>query len=205
MRNRFIALALLASILLSGACTQSKVNLYSFEIMGQGDKVVPVDSYRGDVVLIVNSASRCGFTPQYSELEGLYEKYRERGFEILDFPCNQFGGQSPESDEETTQFCQLNYGTQFAQLKEIEVNGPNESPLYTWLKSQKGFEGFDKDHPRASVLNERLLASDPDYASKPDIKWNFTKFLIDRKGDVVARFEPTADMEEIEKIINELL
>ena len=161
--------------------------------------------FKNKVVLVVNTASKCGFTPQYAELEKLYENYRENGFEIIDIPCNQFGGQSPESDEETTKFCQLNYGTTFPQMKKSEVNGPTELPLYTWLKAEQGFNGFDKGHKLSEILDTKLREANPDYDKTSDIKWNFTKFLINRDGDVVARFEPTADMKAVERAIEKLL
>lgn len=173
--------------------------------MAQGGKPVKLDTFRGKVVLVVNTASKCGFTSQYSNLEELYKKYHDKGFEILDLPCNQFGGQSPESDAETTQFCQLNYGTEFPQMKKCEVNGAGELPLYTWLKSQQGFKGFDEGHPLSKILDSKLREADADYDKKSDIKWNFTKFLINRQGDVVARFEPTADMAKVEEAIDKLL
>ncbi len=184
---------------------ENSTNIYSFEVGAQGGKTLQLSDLKGKVLLIVNTASKCGFTPQYTELEQLYKSYRENGFEILDFPCNQFGGQSPEDDAERTTFCQLNYGTTFPQLKKIEVNGENESPLYKWLKAERGFEGFDEGHPLSEKLNEILRGADPEYAQKPDIKWNFTKFLVDRNGKVVARFEPTADMKRVEKAIEALL
>ena len=184
---------------------ENSTNIYSFEVGAQGGKTLQLSDLKGKVLLIVNTASKCGFTPQYTELEQLYKSYRENGFEILDFPCNQFGGQSPEDDAERTTFCQLNYGTTFPQLKKIEVNGENESPLYKWLKAERGFEGFDEGHPLSVKLDEILRGADPDYAQKPDIKWNFTKFLVDRNGKVVARFEPTADMKRVEKAIEALL
>jgi glutathione peroxidase len=180
-------------------------SLYDIEVMAQGNKPVKLEEYKGKVLLIVNTASKCGFTPQYADLEALNKRFAERGFAILDFPCNQFHGQSPESDEETTQFCQLNYGTTFPQFKKLEVNGPNESPLYTYLKAQKGFEGFDKDHQLTPILEKLLGEADPDFASKADIKWNFTKFVIDREGNVIARFEPTADMADVEACVASLL
>jgi glutathione peroxidase len=173
--------------------------------MAQGGKPVNLDTFRGKVVLVVNTASKCGFTSQYANLEELYKKYHDKGFEILDLPCNQFGGQSPESDAETTQFCQLNYGTEFPQMKKCEVNGANELPLYTWLKSQQGFKGFDEGHPLSKILDTKLREADADYDKKSDIKWNFTKFLINRSGNVVARFEPTADMAKVEEAIVKLL
>lgn len=186
-------------------CTKGKRSLYDFEVMAQGNRSVSLADYKGKVVLVVNTASRCGFTPQYAELQALYAKYGGRGLEILDFPCNQFGGQSPESDSETTQFCQLNYGTTFPQFKKVEVNGANELPLYTWLKSERGFAGFDEGHKLAPVLDKMLREADADYDKKSDIKWNFTKFLIDRDGNVTARFEPTADMSTVEEAIERLL
>ena len=180
-------------------------SIYDFEVMAVGNKPVKLEEYRGKVLLIVNTASRCGFTPQYAELEELYKRFAERGFEILDFPCNQFANQSPEEDEERVKFCQLNYGTTFQQFNRIDVNGPNESPLYAYLKSQKGFAGFDPNHHLTPILEQRLSEADPDYASKPDIKWNFTKFLVDRNGNVVARFEPMTEMAIVSEAIEALL
>ncbi|MBQ8366576.1 MAG: glutathione peroxidase [Alistipes sp.] len=192
---------------IKACCSAAKgnKNLYDFEVMAVGNKRVSLADYKGKVVLVVNTASKCGFTPQYADLQALYAKYKGRGLEILDFPCNQFGGQSPESDSETVQFCQLNYGTEFPQFKKVEVNGANELPLYTWLKAERGFEGFDEGHNLAPVLDKMLREADADYDKKSDIKWNFTKFLIDREGRVVARFEPTADMARIEEAIERLL
>ena len=190
----------------SCCCSKSdNKSIYDFEIMAQGNKPVQMSDYKGKVVLIVNTASKCGFTPQYADLEALNKRFAEHGFAIIDFPCNQFKEQSPENDEERTQFCQLNYGTTFPQFKKIEVNGENESPLYTWLKAQKGFKGFDKNHPITHILEKLLGEADADYASKSDIKWNFTKFLVDRNGKVVERFEPTADMDSVAKAIEVLL
>ncbi len=190
-----------------GCCcgTKKQKSIYDFEVLAQGSRPVKLDEYKGKVLLIVNSASKCGFTPQYADLEAINKRFESRGFAILDFPCNQFGNQSPESDDETVQFCQLNYGTTFPQFKKIEVNGANESPLYTYLKAQKGFAGFDEGHKLASILDKMLSETDPDYAAKADIKWNFTKFLVDREGNVVARFEPTADMDSVAEAIEALL
>lgn len=188
-----------------GAKDTNKRKLYDFEAKAQDGSVVKLDKYKGDVVLVVNTASQCGFTPHYADLQSLYAKYGAKGFAILDFPCNQFGGQSPESDAETTQFCQLNYGTTFSQLKKVEVNGANELPLYTWLKAEQGFKGFDLDHKLGGVLDKILREANPDYDKSSDIKWNFTKFLIDREGRVVARFEPTTDMAIVDEAIEKLL
>ena len=184
---------------------KSSSSIYDIEVMAQGNKPVKLEEYKGKVLLIVNTASKCGFTPQYADLEVLNKRFADRGFAILDFPCNQFKEQSPEDDEERTKFCQLNYGTTFPQFKKIEVNGANESPLYTFLKAEKGFEGFDSNHTLTPILEKMLGEADPDFASKADIKWNFTKFLVDREGNVVARFEPMTDMDCVAKAIEALL
>ena len=180
-------------------------NVYDFSVKDRRGNDVSLTEYKGKVLLIVNTATRCGFTPQYEELEALYKNYKDQGLEILDFPCNQFGEQAPGTEEEIHQFCTLNYGTEFPQFKKIEVNGENESPLFTFLKSQCGFKGFDKDHKIGALLDQMLSQADPDYASKPDIKWNFTKFLIDRNGKVVDRYEPTTEITVIEEAITKLL
>ena len=180
-------------------------NVYDFTVKDRRGNDVSLNEYKGKVLLIVNTATRCGFTPQYEELEALYKNYRDQGLEILDFPCNQFGEQAPGSEDEIHEFCTLNFGTEFPQFKKIEVNGENELPLYTFLKSKCGFKGFDKDHKIGALLDEMLSKADPDYASKPDIKWNFTKFLIDRKGNVVDRYEPTTAIQVIEDAIKQLL
>ncbi len=180
-------------------------NVYDFTVKDRRGNDVSLTEYKGKVLLIVNTATRCGFTPQYEELEALYKVYKEQGLEILDFPCNQFGQQAPGTEEEIHQFCTLNFGTEFPQFKKIEVNGENEAPLFTFLKSQRGFQGFDKNHKIGALLDEMLSKADADYASKPDIKWNFTKFLIDREGNVVERYEPTTDTKEIEEAIKKLL
>lgn len=189
----------------SCCCAKSDKSIYDIEVMAQGGKSVKLDDYKGKVLLIVNTASKCGFTPQYADLEALNKRFADRGLAILDFPCNQFAGQSPESDEETTQFCQLNYGTTFPQFKKLEVNGANESPLYTYLKAQRGFAGFDPSHKLTPILDKMLSEADPDYAQKADIKWNFTKFLVDREGNVVERFEPMTDMAVVAEAIENLL
>ncbi|MBO4801011.1 MAG: glutathione peroxidase [Bacteroidaceae bacterium] len=179
--------------------------IYDFTVQDKKKNDVSLSQFQGQVLLVVNTASRCGFTPQYEALEAMYERLHDRGLEILDFPCNQFGQQAPGTDEEITQFCQLTYGTKFPQFTKADVNGPEEMPLYTWLKEQKGFEGFDEGNQLTPLLNDMLAKADPDFASKPDIKWNFTKFLIDREGHVVARFEPTHDMADVERQVEALL
>ena len=167
-----------------------------------GDK--QMKDFEGKVVLVVNTATGCGFTPQYKELEEMYEKYHEKGLEIVDVPCNQFAGQTPGTDDEIHEFCSLKYKTQFPQMKKSDVNGENELPLYTFLKSEKGFEGFGAG-PVALAMKAMLKKQDKDYKKKPDIKWNFTKFVIDREGNVVARFEPTNSMSDLDKCIASLI
>ncbi|MBR0484787.1 MAG: glutathione peroxidase [Oscillospiraceae bacterium] len=156
-------------------------SIYDFTMKDVDGNMIPLSDYKGKVLLIVNTATGCGFTPQYEGLQDLYEKYQEQGLEILDFPCNQFGGQAPGSDEEIVDFCQSRYGVTFKQFSKIEVNGENESPLYTFLKEQQG-----------GMLGSK-------------IKWNFTKFLVDRQGVVRERYAPVDKPEKLESKIKELL
>ena len=179
------------------------MGIYSYSVIAQDGSSVSLADYQGKVLLVVNTATGCGFTPQYEGLQDLYEKYQSQGLEILDFPCNQFGHQAPGSNEEIVSFCDSRYGITFPIFSKIEVNGENASPLYHYLKSQKDFAGFNPEHPLTPMLESALGRTDPDYAKSNDIKWNFTKFLIDREGNVVERFEPTAEMREVEeKIVN---
>ncbi|MGN0919706.1 MAG: glutathione peroxidase [Alphaproteobacteria bacterium] len=179
-------------------------SIYDFSVLKPNGEELSLADFKGKVILIVNTATGCGFTPQYKELEALYEKYHDKGLEIVDIPSNQFGHQTPGTDEEIRQFCQLNYKTQFPQMKKSDVNGKNALPLYTYLKSQQGFQGFNA-HKLTPVLEEMLFKIDPDWRKNPDIKWNFTKFLVNRQGQVVARFEPTAPMDKLEKEIAGLI
>ncbi|MBQ0018951.1 MAG: glutathione peroxidase [Bacteroidales bacterium] len=183
----------------------SQNSIYDFTVKDNKGNDVSLAQYKGKVLLVVNTATACGFTPQYAELEALYEAYSDKGLEILDFPCNQFGAQAPGTDEEIQEFCVLNFNTRFPRFKKIEVNGENELPLYTYLKSQKGFAGFDPAHPLTNILHGMFSKVDADYAKKPDVKWNFTKFLIDQEGRVVSRFEPTATKEALAPAIEALL
>ena len=178
--------------------------IYDYTITTGKGEDLNLNDFKGKVILVVNTATGCGFTPQYEPIEKLYKDYHDKGLEILDIPCNQFGGQAPGTDEEIHAFCTMHYNTTFPQMKKADVNGPNELPLYTWLKSQKGFEGF-QDHQYRTVLEEMFAKEDPEWDKKPDIKWNFTKFIIDRKGNVAARFEPTSDVADVENCIRELL
>lgn len=198
-------LTFLTTILMSIITTMAQNNIYQFSVEDAKGQSVQLSEYTGKVLLVVNTASRCGFTPQYEELEAMYKELHEQGFEILDFPCNQFGNQAPETDEEYVAFCQLNYKTEFRQFHKIDVNGENEIPLYTYLKQQKGFEGFDKTHKLTSILEGMFDKNLPGWRETADIKWNFTKFLIDKEGNVVARFEPTATAEQMLPAIKALL
>ena len=157
------------------------MTIYDFKVKDNKGKEISLETYKGKVLLIVNTATRCGFTPQYSGLQDLYEKYQKDGFEILDFPCNQFGHQAPGNAEEIASFCDIKFGIKFKQFEKIDVNGENTIPLYKYLKEQK----------KGKLGNK--------------IKWNFTKFLINRNGEVVARFAPTTKPEKIDKYIKELL
>ena len=179
--------------------------IYDFSVKDRKGKDVSLKEYANEVLLIVNTATKCGFTPQYDDLEKLYKDYHSQGFEILDFPCNQFGQQAPGTDESIHEFCKLNFGTEFPRFKKVKVNGDDAEPLFKFLKEQKGFAGWDPEHNLTAILDDMLSKEDPDYKQKPDIKWNFTKFLINKKGQVVARFEPTTKTELIEAQIKEEL
>ena len=191
--KKLITLCLLAVACVLSASAQS---IYDIKVKDDAGKDVSLADYKGKVLLIVNTATRCGFTPQYKELEALYEKYRAQGFEILDFPCNQFGAQAPGSIKEIHEFCTANFDIQFPQFDKIEVNGANEHPLYTFLKAQKAFAGFDLNDQRGKMMDGMLRRQDAEYDKKTDIKWNFTKFLVSRDGRVLNRYEPTDKMTE---------
>ncbi|MBR4508765.1 MAG: glutathione peroxidase [Elusimicrobiaceae bacterium] len=180
------------------------MNIYDQIITDAKGKNISLSDYKGKVLLIVNTATGCGFTPHYEDLEKMYEKYHEKGLEIIDIPCNQFGGQAPGTEEEIHTFCTLHYNTKFPQMKKSDVNGNNELPLYTYLKSQQGFKGFT-EHKHKEILEKMLAEKDPNWKSSSDIKWNFTKFIVDRQGNVVARFEPTSSMDEVEKCVATLI
>ena len=180
------------------------MGFYDLHVEAADGTQVALSDYKGKVVLVVNTATGCGFTPHYEPIEAMYEKYRDQGFEVIDVPCNQFAGQAPESDEEIHQFCTLKYNTQFPQMKKTDVNGENATELFVWLKSQKGFEGFGKGL-KALAMSAMLKKIDKDYKNNAEIKWNFTKFVIDRDGNCVARFEPTADMKKVEECVASLI
>ena len=178
--------------------------IYDFKVKDMDGKEVSLSEFKGKVLLIVNTATKCGFTPQYEELQALYEKYKDKGLVILDFPCNQFGGQAPGDIASIHEFCTSKYNTTFPQFDKVDVNGDEQSPLFAFLKSKQAFKGFGNGQ-QAKFMDEMLKKQDPDYASKPDIKWNFTKFLVDSKGEVVARFEPTVSMNFVSTVVSSKL
>lgn len=175
--------------------------IYDFKVKDAQKNEISMDSYKGKVLLIVNTATGCGFTPQYEALENLYKKYKDKGFEILDFPCNQFLNQAPGTDEEIVEFCQLNYGVSFKTFSKIDVNGSNADPLYTFLKKATPADKEDDETPSFMKVLKGLGQS----IAGPNIKWNFTKFLVDRNGNVVGRYSPTYKPENMEAKIQELL
>ncbi len=180
------------------------MGFYDLSVTAADGSEVSMKDFEGKVVMVVNTATGCGFTPQYADIEDMYAKYHEKGFEVIDVPCNQFAGQTPGTDEEIHDFCAINFGTEFPQMTKSDVNGENAIPLFTYLKSQKGFEGFGKG-VKALAMSAMLSKIDKDYKNNPDIKWNFTKFIVDRNGNVVARFEPTEDMKKVEECVVSLL
>ena len=179
------------------------MSFYDFTVKTRRGEDFDLSTLCGKAVLVVNTATGCGFTPQYKGLEALYERYHERGLVILDFPCNQFNNQAPGSDEEIHQFCTLRYKTQFDQMKKIEVNGENESPLYTFLKSEMPDEEVKGLKARAAMKAVSKLSKSTRTPS--DIKWNFTKFLVDRTGRVVGRYNPTVEPEKLSGDIEAIL
>ena len=179
------------------------MSFYDYSVPAPNGTEVSMKDFAGKVVLVVNTATGCGFTPHYKDLEAMYEKFHDQGLEIVDVPCNQFAGQTPGTDDEIHEFCTLKYNTRFPQMKKSDVNGENQLPLFAYLKSQKGFGGF---HGAMAIpMNLMLKKIDKDYKNNPDIKWNFTKFIVDREGNVVARFEPTDKMEEVAKCVESLI
>lgn len=183
---------------------RKNMGFYDLSVTNVNGEEVKMSDYKGKVVMVVNTATGCGFTPHYEPMEAMYEKHHDAGFEIIDVPCNQFAGQTPGTDEEIHEFCTLKYNTQFPQMKKSDVNGENAIELFKFLKEQKGFEGFGKG-PKALAMGVMLKKIDKDYKNNSEIKWNFTKFVINRKGEVVARFEPTADMNKVEKFVEQLI
>ena len=174
--------------------------VYDFSVKEKSGEMKSLKDYEGKVLLIVNTATGCGFTPHYDPLEAMYREFRDQGFEILDFPCNQFGNQAPGSDEEIHQFCTMKFGTEFPQFAKIDVNGDNADPLFVYLATEKPFKGFGKGIMSAA-LDKFAKANNKAFGDKAYIKWNFTKFLVNRNGEVIERFEPTVDMEEVREAV----
>ena len=178
--------------------------VYDFTVKDRLGNDVALSAYAGKVLLIVNTATGCGFTPHYDPLEEMYRELKDKGFEILDFPCNQFAGQAPGSDDEIHEFCTIKFGTEFPQFAKIDVNGETADPLFAYLATEKPFEGFGKGVKNA-FLNKFSKMNNKKFGDKAYIKWNFTKFLVDREGKVVSRFEPTFDMKKVKEAVENLL
>ena len=180
------------------------MSIYDFTVKDRQGNEVNLGDYAGKVLIIVNTATGCGFTPHYEPLEAMYKDLREKGLEILDFPCNQFANQAPGTEEEIHDFCTIKFGTEFPQFAKVDVNGDSAAPLFVYLAGKKPFEGFGKGFKNAA-LNKFANMNNRKFGDKAYIKWNFTKFLIDREGKVIARFEPTTDMSEVRKAVEKEL
>ncbi|MBP2644963.1 MAG: Peroxiredoxin [Firmicutes bacterium] len=181
------------------------MSIYDYTAKSISGQEIPLSNYKGKVLLIVNTASKCGFTPQYKELQELYLKYADKGLEILGFPSNQFAEQEPGTNEEVQNFCQLNFGVTFPLFAKGDVRGETAQPLFKYLTSQVPFRGFDPHHPIGEKLQAILEEKFPEILEGDSIKWNFTKFLIDRSGNVVERYEPTTSPSAIAPAIEKLL
>ena len=179
------------------------MSIYDLKVKNRKGEDVSLNDFKGKVLIIVNTATGCGFTPQYEGLENLYKKYHDKGLEILDFPCNQFGNQAPGSDDEIHEFCALKYDTSFDQFTKVDVNGENEIPLYTFLKEQIKEDTITGMKNKMAMKGVEKISKT---TKKPgDIKWNFTKFLVDREGNVVGRYSPTYKPEDMEDKVKELM
>ena len=180
------------------------MSIYDYKVKTQDGEEISMDCYKGKTLLIVNTATGCGFTPQYSELQEIYDEFNDQGLEILDFPCNQFANQAPGDDNEIHDFCTGRYGISFPQFSKVEVNGEQAIPLYKWLQSNFTFQGFGKG-PMSLLIRPVVKKMDADYKNNIKIKWNFTKFLISKDGDMVERFEPTQGMKIVKEKIQEVI
>ncbi len=179
------------------------MSIYDLKQKKQDGSEVSLEEYKGKVLVIVNTATGCGFTPQYNDLQTLYVKHQADGLEILVFPCNQFRDQAPGSDEEIHEFCTMRYKITFPQFSKIEVLGENASPLFKYLSENTRFEGFGKG-VKSIAMNKVVKSMNKDYKNNGNIKWNFTKFNIDRDGNIAARMEPTESMDNLKAKVEEL-
>jgi glutathione peroxidase len=182
-----------------------EMSIYDFSAKTIDGQEVSLENFKGKVLIIANTASKCGFTPQYKDLQKLYEKYKDQGLEILGFPCNQFGEQEPGSNNEVKSFCELNYGVDFQIFEKTDVKGPEAHPVFKYLTLQAPFEGLDKNTPMGKILYSVLSEKYPENLVGDSIKWNFTKFLISKDGEIIKRFEPTTEPLDMEDSIKELL
>ena len=204
MKRTLIAALLGLAVL--GCAAQNKkemATIYDFKTKSNKGAEVDLAQYKGQVVMIVNTASKCGFTPQYDGLEALYQKYKDQGFVILGFPCDQFAGQEPGSNEEIAEFCRLNHGVTFPLMAKTDVNGANAEPVFEFLKTQaptEEYSGF-----KAKATHKMLKAISKSVEKDSDILWNFTKFLVSKDGLTVKRYAPTTTPEDIEKDLKSLL
>jgi len=178
--------------------------VYDFTVKDRNGKDVSLSEYKGKVLLIVNTATGCGYTPHYEPLEAMYKEFRDEGFEILDFPCNQFANQAPGTEDEIHEFCTMKFGTEFPQFAKIDVNGESADPLFAYLATEKPFSGFGKGLKNAA-LSKFADMNNKAFGDKAYIKWNFTKFLVDRSGNVIDRFEPTVDMKEVREAVEKVI
>ena len=179
------------------------MSIYDYTVKNRKGEDVSISEFKGKVLLIVNTATGCGFTPQYEGLEKLYKEYHNKGFEVLDFPCNQFGNQAPGSNDEIHEFCTLKYNTTFDQFAKVDVNGENESPLFTYLKDNAPVEEVSGLKNKMTMKTIEKISTTA--KKENDIKWNFTKFLVDKEGNIVGRFAPTDEPKKIEESIKNLL
>lgn len=179
------------------------MSIYDYSVKSRNGEEISISQFKGKVLIIVNTATGCGFTPQYEGLEKLYKKYHDKGLEILDFLCNQFGSQAPGSDDEIHQFCQFKYNTSFDQFSKVDVNRENENPLFTYIKSQKTEDVIEGMKNKLSMKAIEKISTTA--KKKEDIKWNFTKFLVDKNGNIVERYSPTFKPEDMEEDIKKLI
>lgn len=181
------------------------MSIYKMNLVDIDENPVSMEQYKGKVLLIVNTASKCGFTPQYEDLQKLYERYQSQGFEILGFPSNQFKEQEPGNGADVKNFCEINYGVNFPLFEKTDVRGKNAHPLFQHLTEKAPFEGFDVSNAMGKILKDITENQYPEFLNDDTVKWNFTKFLVDRNGNVIQRFEPIVAPFDIEPAIEALL